>query len=74
MLFNTAGGVAWATSMGTLAYVFGNSIVRLGGPIGIASFVVATLVMVMVGLGLRRGEHRLQRQVNANPCWQPAAA
>jgi membrane protein DedA with SNARE-associated domain len=75
MLFNTAGGVAWATLMGTLAYVFGNSILRLGGPIGIASFVAATLVMVLVGIGLRRGERRLQRQVDANPCWrQPAAA
>ena len=75
MVFNTAGGVAWATVMGTLAYVLGNRIVRLGGPIGIASFVVATVVMVAIGLGLRRGEHRLQRKVDANPCWrQPAAA
>jgi membrane protein DedA with SNARE-associated domain len=73
MLFNTAGGVSWAALMGSLAYVFGNSVVHLGGPIGIASAILATLVMVAVALGLRRGEHRLQRQVEAGTCLRHAA-
>jgi membrane protein DedA with SNARE-associated domain len=74
MMFNTAGGVSWAALMGTLAYLFGNSMVRLGGTIGIASAVLATLLMVAVGLGLRRSERRLQHQVDTNPCLRQATA
>lgn len=74
LVFNTAGGTVWAALMGTLAYLFGNSVVRLGGPIGIASALLATLVMVVVAFGLRRGEHRLQRQADAIDCLGQAAA
>jgi membrane protein DedA with SNARE-associated domain len=74
MLFNTAGGVSWAALMGSLAYVLGNNFVRLGGPIAVASAILATLVMLAVALGLRRGEHRLQRQVDTTMCLRQAAA
>lgn len=74
MMFNTAGGVSWAALMGSLAYVLGNSVVRLGGPIAIVSAVVATLVMVAIALGLRHGERRLRQQADADTCRRHTAA
>jgi membrane protein DedA with SNARE-associated domain len=73
LMFNTAGGVLWASFMGTLAFVFGNSVMRLGGTIGIASAVLATLIMVAGAVGLRRGEHRLQQRANTTGCLGQAA-
>ncbi len=74
LLWNSAGGASWAVLMGVVAYTFGNSVVRLGGPIGIASAVLATLLMVVVGMMVRRGERRMQRQMNSGVCPSRARA
>jgi membrane protein DedA with SNARE-associated domain len=62
LAFNAAGGIAWATLMGSLAYAFGSSVVRQGGPMGIATFALGAAVLAGTTLAARRGERRVQRQ------------
>jgi membrane protein DedA with SNARE-associated domain len=58
-IFNVAGAAAWALLYGLAAYGMGDEIKRLSGPVGIASVVIAVIV---VGIGtafIRRHEERL---------------
>jgi membrane protein DedA with SNARE-associated domain len=72
--YNAAGGLIWATGMGTLAYGFGSSMTHMGGAIGIASAVVFTLVMLGLFLGLRAQEHTLQLRADRAACLPKCAA
>jgi membrane protein DedA with SNARE-associated domain len=74
LLFNAAGGIIWAAGMGSLAFVFGNRILRYGGPAGIAGAVIATGIMVAVGVTLHRQEQRMQRAVDRSACCPLALA
>jgi len=59
LLFNAAGGIAWATIYGGGAYLLGRQIERLSGPIEIV-FVAAAVIAVVVGaVIIRRQEERL---------------
>jgi membrane protein DedA with SNARE-associated domain len=58
-LFNTIGGVLWATLMGLLGYGLGASIT---GPLGIAGLVAAVLVALVVVLAVRRNGRRWERE------------
>lgn len=62
LAFNAAGGITWATLMGLAGYTFGSTVLKIGGPVGIAAGLVSTLAMVGVGLVLHRNQHRLERK------------
>ncbi len=59
LLYNAAGGVVWATVFGLGGYVLGDSVHRLGGPIGIAGVALAVLAAGAAIVFLRRNERRL---------------
>jgi membrane protein DedA with SNARE-associated domain len=61
LLYNALGGIAWATSIGLLAYFAGHSaerIVKVGGLGGAAAIVVGALAL---WLALRRRRRRAER-------------
>ncbi len=60
LLWNAVGGVAWATLYGVGAYLLGDAMKRLAGPIGIGIGVVAALVIVAAVVMLRRNERHLE--------------
>ena len=41
LIFNALGGVVWATIFGLGGYVFGDTITKLSGPLGVVAFVLA---------------------------------
>ncbi len=59
LLFNATGGLLWATLYGAGGYLLGQSAQTLKGPVGIATAVLAVLVLIISGLILRRHERRL---------------
>lgn len=65
MLFNALGAVAWTTTFGLGAYVFGRAFVHLSRPIGLATVVVAALAAVAAIAYVRGEEAQLQRQADA---------
>ena len=60
LVYNAAGGIAWAISVGLLAYVAGNSAERLLSTFGIAG--LAGLAVVIVLLLVWRRRRRQQRE------------
>ena len=60
LLWNAVGGVAWATLYGVGAYLLGNAMSRLEGPVGIGLGVVAAIVVIVAIFVLRRNETRLE--------------
>src|SRR2546423_14513406 len=62
LLFNTLGGIVWATLFGLGGYYLGNSIHRLTGPVAIASIVLATLVIIAFLIFVRHNEQRLEAE------------
>ena len=65
LLWNAVGGVVWASLYGTGAYLLGNAMKRLAGPIGIGIGVVAAVVIVIAVIVLRRNESRLENKAEA---------
>jgi membrane protein DedA with SNARE-associated domain len=65
LLWNAVGGVAWASLYGFGAYILGNAMKRLAGPIGIGIAVVAAIVVVVAIVMLRRNESRLEDKAEA---------
>jgi hypothetical protein len=64
LAFNAAGAMAWATLMGTLAYVFGQTVLQLGTSVGIASGAAGLLLMAGLTVALQRSERRWQQEVD----------
>ena len=62
LVFNAAGGIVWATVFGLGGYLLGNNIHRLTGPVGIATVVLASLVIITFFVILRRNEERLEQE------------
>ena len=62
LLFNAAGGMAWAGLYGTAAYVFGDRIERLRGPLAVSGIIIAALVVGAVWWWLRGHYAALQAQ------------
>ena len=60
LLWNAVGGALWATLYGVGAYLLGDAMKRLAGPIGIGIGVVAALVIVAAIVVLRRNERHLE--------------
>lgn len=62
LVFNAAGGVAWAAGYGTLAYVFGERVERFTKPAGIAMVAAAIAGAIAVFWLVRRHEARLEAE------------
>ncbi len=60
LTFNAAGGIVWATTVGLAGYVLGDTLLRSGGVVSIASAVAVLLAAALVALVARRKEHQLQ--------------
>lgn len=65
LLWNAVGGVVWATLYGTLAYLLGDAMSQIQGPLGIGLAVVAVIIGVIAVILLRRNETRLEDKADA---------
>jgi membrane protein DedA with SNARE-associated domain len=60
LVYNAAGGIAWATVYGSAAYLLGTQVERISGPLSIV-FLLAGAVAVVAGVVVvRRHEGRLE--------------
>ena len=62
LAFNAAGGIGWAALYGTAAYVFGDRIERVRGPLAVTGIVIAVLVVGATWWWLRGHYAALQEQ------------
>lgn len=62
LLFNVAGGVAWATLLGLAGYNLGKEARHLLGKAGIVILIVATALLVVAFVIIRRNERRLEEE------------
>ncbi len=60
LLWNAVGGVVWATTYGTAAYLLGDAIRRIEGPVAIGLAVIGVIVIGVAVVFLRRNERRLE--------------
>lgn len=65
LFFNAAGAICWATLYGFGAYLLGQEISRLAGPVGIGIGIVAVIVIIAAGIFLRRHESALEERAQA---------
>ena len=65
LFFNAAGGIIWSTLYGVAAYLLGQQLLRLSGPIDLALAIVGVVLIVAAIVFLRRNEARLQREADA---------
>jgi membrane protein DedA with SNARE-associated domain len=60
LVFNAGGGVIWATLYGLGGYVFGRSVHRFAGPLGIAVAAIVVIAAIALWIVFRRHEKRLE--------------
>jgi membrane protein DedA with SNARE-associated domain len=65
LFFNAAGGIIWSTLYGVAAYLLGQQLLRLSGPIDLALAIVGLVLIIAAIVFLRRNEARLQREADA---------
>ncbi len=65
LLWNALGGLAWTILYGLGAYLFGNVVARLSGPVGIACGVVGAALVLGAFLLLKRREREVTARVEA---------
>lgn len=64
LVFNAAGGIAWASLYASGAYALGNGIQNLSHRATIALLVLAVIAFLLLFLFLRRNEKRLQAEAD----------
>ena len=64
LAFNAAGGIVWATLYGVGAYLFGRSIHKIAGPVGITLAIAAIVAIVLAWRFLKSHEAALQAEAN----------
>jgi membrane protein DedA with SNARE-associated domain len=62
---NAAGGVLWAGTYTLAAYLAGDSLRRLSGTIDLILGGAGVLIIVVVGMAIRRGTERLSARAEA---------
>jgi membrane protein DedA with SNARE-associated domain len=65
LIYNAAGGVVWASLVGIGAYMFGNAVHAITGPLGCAGLAVAIAAMAMLWRIARQHEKRLPLQIES---------
>lgn len=59
-VFNVAGGIVWSTLYGTGAYLLGEQITKIAGPIGVGLFLAAVIALAWGLVIIRRRERDLE--------------
>jgi len=62
VFWNALGGLAWATTMASLAYVFAASVVRISKLFGVLAWVFAIAVAIAVGIFISRIQKRAENR------------
>lgn len=62
LLFNTLGGITWATLVSTLAYILGRQAHQLSLNASIATFTIATLFLIAYSIYLHRHMNKLEKK------------
>jgi membrane protein DedA with SNARE-associated domain len=62
VFWNALGGIAWATTMASLAYVFAASVVRISKLFGVLAWVFAIIVAIAVGIFISRMQRRAENR------------
>lgn len=62
LAFNLAGGVAWATILGTAGFIFGKQARHLLGAAGMVILLAAVVLLVVAFLAIRRNQRRLEAE------------
>lgn len=73
LMWNALGGIAWTHLYGISAYFLGNQVHRLVGPVGLVIGAVAVGIAVYVVLFLKKHEHRLIAEAEAEMAAHEAA-
>lgn len=60
LLYNSLGGIVWATLYGIGGYFLGNNVKRISGPVGIVAVVLAAIILLVLFFVIRRNEKRLE--------------
>jgi len=63
LFFNAAGAMVWATVMGLGGYLFGDSIHRVSGALGIAALVIAGIGILGFTYIIRQQEKRIEQRL-----------
>ncbi|MGH6840110.1 MAG: DedA family protein [Methylocella sp.] len=64
LLFNAAGGIVWALVFGIGAFVFGDSIRRVSGPLGVAALVGFVAGAIAITYVVRRQERKMEKKLS----------
>ena len=62
LFFNAAGGVVWATAYGMAAYVLGEQIERVRGPLAVVGLIAGSIAVVGFFWFVRRHEEALEAE------------
>jgi len=65
LFYNAAGGIVWATIMGIGAYIFGDAMHRVSGPLGVAALVGVVMGGIAFVVVVRHAERKLERTLGA---------
>lgn len=65
LIMNGLGGICWATLFGSGAYVFGEKIIRVAGPVGMLLLIAAAFLVAVGVLFYRHHEQELVRRAEA---------
>ncbi|HEY4846504.1 MAG TPA: DedA family protein, partial [Methylocella sp.] len=63
LFFNAAGGIVWALVFGIGAFVFGDSIHRVSGPLGVVALAGVVAGAIAVIYIVRREERKMEKKL-----------
>jgi membrane protein DedA with SNARE-associated domain len=66
LFYNAAGGIIWAMVFGIGAYLFGESIHRVSGPLGVAALGGVVIGVILFIFAIRRQEKKMAEQIMAD--------
>ena len=72
LFFNAAGGVVWAAAFGSAAYLFGERVERLRGPVAMIGLGLAVVAVFAATWVVRRHEHALSAHLERTHQHVPA--
>ncbi|WOJ89999.1 DedA family protein [Methylocapsa polymorpha] len=65
LFYNATGGICWAVVMGLSAYIFGDAVHRVSGPLGIAALVGVVGGAIAFMIIVRREEKKMEKRLAA---------